>query len=347
MSAARRAMTLVELLVVLGIIAIMMALALPAIQRAREAFNRARCANNLRQLGVALHHYHLDYQALPPGLVSDSNDLTNGSYTGFTLLLPYMEADNVYRRYHFDETWDRPANYEAVGMPIKLLFCPSNRETGIMNLQEIAQQWNVKLPPVAGSTDYAFCKGANAVLMQQSGRIPKRARGVFDVNSKVRLTDIIDGTSDTIAMGDAAGGRDSFRVRDVNKPGNEPILHAQKQEYIYIDQCWGAGCATNASDPYYGSVLAVTAQAGVPLDPRDEPMNRPGRVVTPTIDGGETTPDNGHRKDYVSGFRSMHTLGCNFLFCDGSVRFLYNGIDPVTYRLLSTYADGQPLFYDW
>src|SRR2546429_204009 len=98
----RTAFTLVELLVVIGIISILMAMLLPAIQKVREAANRLRCGSNLRQLGIALHHYHLDNGRFPPALISQDEDLSNGEATGFTQLLPYLEEDNVYKLYRFD-----------------------------------------------------------------------------------------------------------------------------------------------------------------------------------------------------------------------------------------------------
>jgi prepilin-type N-terminal cleavage/methylation domain-containing protein/prepilin-type processing-associated H-X9-DG protein len=340
----RRAFTLLELLVVIAIIAVLIGLLIPAVQRIREAASRARCANNLKQLGLALHHYHLSYECFAPGMVSSGSNVSNAEATGFTYILPYLEQDNTHRLYHFDEPWFHADNFEVVGIPVKLFFCPSNRDQGFLDFQQIAQEWQTTLPARAAGCDYAFCRGANGAVHRDWTRIPGSVRGVFNIRppsegrSGVRLSDIGDGTSWTFAMGEAAGGNSYYLVRDLNDP-NKAALAVLSGQPVAVEQAWGAAGVGDSSHPWYGSVFAVTAQYGLASDPRDEPMNR--RLTTPTVFGNDPRGDNSSGKDLISGFRSLHGGGCNFLFCDGSVRFISQTIRSEIFRALSTYAGGE------
>jgi prepilin-type N-terminal cleavage/methylation domain-containing protein/prepilin-type processing-associated H-X9-DG protein len=339
---ARHGLSLVEVLVVIAVLAILMGLLLPAVQQVRAAAARLQCGNNLHQLGLALHNYHLAQGAFPPALVCPGSNVTDATATGFTALLPYLEQDNLRRLYSFDVPWYNPANWQAVGTQVPLFYCPANRGYGGLELAAIAAEWNTRLPPFAAACDYSFCRGANGALHNQPARIPAEVRGVFNVQADdrkgVRLTDITDGTSTTFAVGEAAGGTPLYLARDLNNP-SQPAFDPLTGGPVPLEQCWAAGSVSDTSHPWYGSVLGVTAQYGLGPDPGDEPMNRqPG---TPTVYSGQSRGDNSTRRDYISGFRSRHTAGCNFLFCDGGVRFVSTAISPDVYRALSTYAGGE------
>jgi prepilin-type processing-associated H-X9-DG protein/prepilin-type N-terminal cleavage/methylation domain-containing protein len=344
MNRHRSAFSLVELLVVIAVLAVLIALLLPAVQRVREAASRTTCCNNLKQLGLALQLYHNDNDCFPPGMTCSTSIVEDAEHSGFTMLLPYLEQTNLGNIYHFDAPWWDSSNYTAVGTTVKVFLCPSNRSSGQIDLGPIATQWNVPLPPFAAVCDYTLCHGANGTLSSNWTRIPLSVRGVFNIRppnlsqSGVRLQDISDGSSNTLAIGDAAGGNPLYPVRDRANP-TQPIVDVLTGQVALIDQSWACAGASDVSHPFYGSVFAVTAQYGLAPDPRDEPMN--ASPVMPAVCSNDSRGDNRFGRDSVSGFRSVHPGGCNFVFCDGSVRFLRQSIDPATYRALSTYAGGE------
>src|SRR5579883_1136867 len=352
----RTAFTLLELLVVIAIIGVLLALLLPAVQKVREAAARMKCQNNLKQIGLALHSFHDSNGFLPPGMATEG-DKQDCYHTGFTYLLPYLEQVNLYRLYQMDRQWYDPANYAAVEQQVPIFFCPSNRTSGALDLTPIIQQWGASMPPFVGACDYVLCKGANACLAADPSGIPAQARGLFNESlldssvdaqggastvpiprQAVRFASITDGLSNTMAVGEAAGGNPFYVVADINnlsQPAVEPFVNGPAK----MDQAWGAASVGDASHPWYAGLLGVTAQIGFGPNPMDEPMNR--RPGMPTLIGGDSTGANAAGLDRVSGFRSMHLIGCNFLFADGSVHFLPLSIDPVVYRALSSYGGGE------
>src|SRR5260370_40567885 len=113
--AKRLAFTLIELLVVIAIVGVLIGLLLPAVQKVREAANRASCQNKLHQIGIALPSYHADHCSLPPGYlwkrqVPDVPTRTDPGWSWAAFLLPYLEQDNLQRQINFQSSVADPNN---------------------------------------------------------------------------------------------------------------------------------------------------------------------------------------------------------------------------------------------
>jgi prepilin-type N-terminal cleavage/methylation domain-containing protein/prepilin-type processing-associated H-X9-DG protein len=368
----RRGFTLIELVVVLAILGVLLGLLLPAVQKVREAANRMKCANNLKQFGLAIHGFHEGRGNLPPGITTWMNG-EDAAHTGFTYMLPYLEQDNVYRQFDLRKQWYARPNYAPVAVEIPLFYCPSNRASGSMDLTAEVFVWGGALPPRVGSTDYVLCKGANAAIHQNASLIPLACRGVFNVYADssnpdfinldgttaglvVRLADVTDGTSTTFAIGEGAGNSPRYLLREMSYNdkgvivGPGPAINPYTGQTIQPDQAWAAASLAGENHPWYTSIFGVTAQYGLPPNPRDEPMN--SRLVMPSAYAdtefrSHWYGDNRSGWAFISGFRSLHPGGCNFLFCDGSVRWVSSGIAPAVYRGLSTYGGGEVIPGDY
>jgi prepilin-type N-terminal cleavage/methylation domain-containing protein/prepilin-type processing-associated H-X9-DG protein len=175
----RAAFTLIELLVVVAIISVLISLLLPAIQSAREQARRGQCVNNLLQLGIAFGNYASTHQVFPPGVVNDKGPISNlprGYHFGWAVqILPYMEKENIYRRFDFRESVYSEANDTARGVHIPTYFCPSS---------------------TAGGMAYAGCHH------DVEAPIDVDNNGILYLNSRVRRDDITDGPASTILIGE-------------------------------------------------------------------------------------------------------------------------------------------------
>ncbi len=192
----RSGFTLVELLVVIAIIGVMMGLLLPAVQKTREAANRFKCKNNLRQIGLALHAYHDRAGSLPPGYRSrvarDGSDLGPG-WGWAAFILPELEQDNLYRSIRFDLDIVDPANEPARLTMLAVFRCPSDELVDPFPVVNAAGQ---PITTVAHG-NYVGMFGTPEITCN-----PGKGNGVFYRNSRVRLTDITDGTSNTLMIGE-------------------------------------------------------------------------------------------------------------------------------------------------
>ncbi len=190
--------TLIELLVVIAIIAILIGLLLPAVQKVRETAARAQCQNNLKQIGLALHNYHDSQRCLPSGYcasaayVDGANDTTPG-WGWATYILPYLEQNNLQVQFNLSQPVQ---NFPGIQTMLKLYLCPSD----IYPTAPLTVSSAFGTPvAVAAPCSYAACCGGD-----ESDTADPTGMGVFYRNSQIRLTDITDGTSQTILIGERA-----------------------------------------------------------------------------------------------------------------------------------------------
>src|SRR5262249_45785758 len=199
----RRGFTLIELLVVIAIIAVLIGLLLPAVQKVREAANRMKCSNNLKQIGLAVHNYENTFGVLPPGALPSPSLATH-----LILLLPYVEQANKYNQFNFSDAVTAPENQAARMQDVSIFLCPSDSAQGRYT-ETIAGR-----DELAGRTNYFGNLGANAWWRNRD----TRTAGVFYYSNPmavIRLTDITDGTSNTAMFAEVKrGARPSHDVTD-------------------------------------------------------------------------------------------------------------------------------------
>jgi prepilin-type N-terminal cleavage/methylation domain-containing protein len=192
----RTGFTLIELLVVISIIATLIGLLLPAVQKAREAASRISCANNLKQIGLALHNYECTFEHLPPSRTSV------GSATWAVFIMPYMEQDNLYNQWNLNWTYYQQNNTARM-TNVKSYFCPSRRTAGDFPNTSIfgdVPSWgtsSVNMP--GGLGDYAASVDPSGFDFLTAGG---GMSGAFQMGRGTRFADFTDGLSNTILVGE-------------------------------------------------------------------------------------------------------------------------------------------------
>jgi len=190
----RTGFTLIELLVVIGIIALLIGLLLPAVQKIRGAANRVQCANNMKQVALALHNYESANDAFPPARTSKPKN-----HWWVTSVLPFLEQGNVENRYRWDVHWNDPANSIITQARLGVLICPA-APSGRTD------------PNGRGINDYPalnHVSPSNPVLSQPAD---PTLNGVLGVNHSRRVAEVTDGTSHTILLAEDAGRNQLWRA---------------------------------------------------------------------------------------------------------------------------------------
>lgn len=289
MTARRRpAFTLVELLVAIAIVAVLIGLLLPAVQKVRVAAARADCQNRLRQVGLALHQYHDARGVLPPGIRPGPQ--ADFRYLGWTArVLPYLGQGPLWERVPAAFASDpdpatfygHPPHMALLGTPVPVLTCPADPRMPFAF---------TAVRPVA-FTSYLGVSGVD-----QSART-----GVLFPNSQVRLADVTDGASGTLMVGERPPSAGLtlgwwYRGWGQSKDGSTEMLLGTREVNVSVDEC----------------------------------LPGPFRFAAGRLD------------DECAAFQfwSLHPGGANFLFCDGSVRFLAYTADSVL-PALATRAGGE------
>ena len=301
--ASQRGFTLIELLVVLAIIGLLVGLILPAVQNAREAARRMQCANNLKQIALALRNYESAIGALPAGVTFMPNPHTGilaSSHSLFVSMAPYMEQQSLFNAMNFDLSVWTGANLTVSGIGISSLWCPSDGGVERMQSVDPGAGFYDPLPPTLLRMYYtSYTANAGTWFQATTGfTATSRARlsqmnGLFYPLSYVRQADIRDGTSQTLAFGEHA----------------HSLL--DQDSYLYW-HWWDSG---NFGDTVFNTLY--------PLNPQRKMADVAGGFSDAFAD------------TYVEACSSRHPGGANFAFADGSVRFLRDSInswriDPVT-----------------
>lgn len=301
----RHAFTLIELLVVIAIIAVLIALLLPAVQQAREAARRTQCKNQLKQLGLAAHNYLDAHTIFPSGLLNwntpagQQNPPKFRSVSVFALLLPQLDQGPLSTQWNFnDPRLNVTAGRTAVVLPV--LICPSDI------LPSTVGTTYPNFNPAGDRYAYSSFGGSGGIKSFSPNRSPTRD-GIFFLNSAIRMSDIIDGTSQTLLFGE--------------RYHRDPDYDANAGSYTRLTD-WGYWSPTTGVN----GVGDVTLSALVPIN-----YNHP--AGTPVNDAYED--------QRISAFGSGHTGGSQFCLADGSVRFISENISQTVLTSLATRRGGE------
>ena len=324
-SRPRSAFTLIELLVVIAIIAVLIALLVPAVQKVRESANRAQCENNLKQLALGNHSYHDVNKMFPNGFLSNNPTNNGGVRMNWALwILPYIEQTNSYQQVMAQYNSGSFVLYAACSqIPISTFECPSDPLMGKMGGGPGADP--LSSDGEGFHANYAAC--ATGLGNTTTGGVTLTPNdGVIYPGSTTRISQITDGTSNTLLLSE------HILVPDATAAQNT-ANSAQ-----YWDTRGRMYNALNGAEMLFTSGLTPNTTVSDYLS-RCNSFNPV--AMAPCIVGGNAAGQE------VMFARSYHPGGVNAALCDGSVRFVTNGISQSTFSAAGTKAGGETPGSDW
>lgn len=306
----RQAFTLIELLVVIAIIAILIGLLVPAVQKVREAADRIKCGNNLKQLGLAMHTYHDGFRRFPPGANNYLDGYAPDNYdrrSWFAYITPYIEQEALSTLYK-NRMNNRTGSYSYHPFPenqtvIPMMMCPSDPAnpkliTGGTSYSSTTNQQGFH-------SNYVMCAASGDFDQNKTGGVQNQTAGIIYAFSKVRLGDIKDGSSNTILASEL------ILVPDVTGDDIRGRIH----NAMHGGTWFSTRFPPNTTQP----------------DRHNYCQNQnPMAPCTPT--GTQVT---------ISA-RSYHSGGVNSVMADGSTRFIINDVDATIWTGLGSRAGGEP-----
>jgi len=295
---SRPAFTLIELLVVIAIIAVLIALLLPAVQQAREAARRSQCKNNLKQLGLALHNYHDVYRVFCSSLTGpyESSTTTNDPrFSAYIAILPFLDQTSLYNQIVTAPSFVWNEGFAPYCVKISSILCPSDPYT-----PEVTR---------IGQDNYAFCIGDTYTGLANSTN--SGIRGIFGYYSSVSMRDIVDGSSNTVMIGEIvrAGGSSTTPANRLGANTTANVTNA-------------ANCKASFTNGTYSTAL-LDANRSVGARWTD---GRNGYINFNTILPPNSATCNGQVGAGILTAASQHVGGAQVLLADGSVRFVSQNI---------------------
>jgi prepilin-type N-terminal cleavage/methylation domain-containing protein/prepilin-type processing-associated H-X9-DG protein len=335
-SAPRRGFTLVELLVVIAIIGILIALLLPAVQAARESGRRTQCANNLKQIGVALQNYHDVNKILPPNTMyvpGSGTSMPNNNFRANWVIsaLPFLEETNLHQQFDLTKPISDPANAIPRSQILAVMLCPTDAYNVVPfdgTQYGLGSNWARGNYAANGTLDYM---DDGNIGPTGTGWITTTFRGVMGANVACTLRQITDGTSKTIAVGEIRAGLVPVDARGVWAMGGGCASALYAHGYYGDDN--GPNCNYILADDVFSCDQVIAALGGTD-----------GTVLIPL----GMPCYNGDAASHQQTSRSLHSGGVQVVYCDGSVQWISDTIQLGTgstnlgvWDMLNLSADGQ------